>query len=84
MSLIPKQLEVEALNLPAEQRAELAQRLFASVEDEDATNSSSEIDPAWVEEAERRYQRYRAGEAQPVPVPDAIARVRDRLKNSRG
>jgi putative addiction module component (TIGR02574 family) len=83
MPLTPKQLEAEALNLPAEQRAELAQRLFASV-DEDDPNSSFEIDPAWVEEAERRYQRYRAGEAQPVPAVDAIARVRGRLKRSHG
>lgn len=36
MSLDLKQLEAEALHLPAEQRADLAQRLFESLEYEDA------------------------------------------------
>ncbi|HYW08902.1 MAG TPA: addiction module protein [Longimicrobium sp.] len=81
MPLSLKQLEAEALDLPAEQRADLAQRLFDSVEDEAAANDPSETSLAWIEEADRRYQRYRAGETHPVPAADAIARVRDQLKN---
>lgn len=81
MSLTLKQLEAEALDLPAEQRVDLAQRLFASIEEEDALEDASEVERAWLEEAERRYERYLAGESQAVPAEEAIARVRARLKS---
>ena len=81
MSLSLKQLEAEALHLPVEQRADLAQRLFASLEDEDTLEDAAEAEQAWLEEAERRYQRYLAGETQPVPAAEAITRVRARLKS---
>ncbi len=81
MSLTLEQLEAEALHLPAEDRADLAQRLFASIEDEEALEDAAVVEQAWIEEAERRNQRYLAGEVQPVPAAEAIARVRDRLKS---
>lgn len=81
MSLTLKQLEAEALDLPAEQRVDLAQRLFASIEEQDALEDASEVERAWLEEAERRYERYLAGESQAVPAEEAIARVRARLKS---
>lgn len=81
MSLTLKQLEAEALHLSAEQRADLAQRLFASIEDEEALENAAEVQQAWLAEAERRYRRYLAGETQPVPAAEAIARVRARLKS---
>jgi Putative addiction module component len=51
-----EQIETEALKLPRHVRARLAETLISSL-DEDR-----EIDRAWEEEAERRHQRYLAGE----------------------
>jgi plasmid stabilization system protein ParE len=64
MPLSLDELETEALNLPARERADLAQRLFASLENEDAAEDPATVEQAWVEEAERRYQRYLAGEVE--------------------
>jgi len=81
MSLSLKQIEAEALHLPVEERADLAQRLFASLEGDDVLEDAGDVEQAWLEEGERRYQRYLAGETQPVPAAEAIARVRARLKS---
>jgi putative addiction module component (TIGR02574 family) len=79
MSLTVHELEAEARHLPAAERAELAQRLFASLEDEEPAGSEAEVEQVWIEEANRRYDRYLAGEAQAVPSAEALARVRARL-----
>jgi putative addiction module component (TIGR02574 family) len=68
------QLESEALKLPTGQRARLAQVLITSL-DED-----TEIERAWEDEAERRYQRYQAGEMEAVPADEALAEVRSELR----
>jgi putative addiction module component (TIGR02574 family) len=79
MSLTVHQLEAEARHLTAAERAELAQRLFASLEDEEPAGSEAAVEQVWVEEANRRYDRYLAGETQAVPSAEALARVRARL-----
>ena len=79
MSLTVHELEAEARHLTAAERAELAQRLFASLENEEPAGSESGVEQVWLEEANRRYDRYLAGETQAVPAADALARVRARL-----
>lgn len=79
MSLTVHELEAEARHLTAAERAELAQRLFASLEDEEPAGGEAEVEQAWLEEADRRYDRYLSGETQSVPAEDALARVRARL-----
>jgi putative addiction module component (TIGR02574 family) len=84
MSLMPltlDQIEIEALKLPIEERADLAQRLFASLEGEETPEDLAEVEQAWLTEAEHRYQRYLMGDTQPVPAADAIARVRSQLRD---
>ncbi len=70
---IADEVESAALQLPREERARLAERLISSLEEE------SDVERAWIEEAERRYERYRAGETRVVPAADVIARMRQRL-----
>lgn len=53
-----QQIEEEALRLPPEERESLAGVLVQSLEDA----PMSEVDAAWIEEAEQRYQKWRAGE----------------------
>ena len=79
MSLTVHELEAEARHLTSAERADLAQRLFASLEDEEPAGSEAEVEQAWLDEADRRYERYRAGGTQAVPAADALARVRARL-----
>jgi hypothetical protein len=38
-----------------------------------------DVEQAWLDEAEHRYERYLAGETQSVPAAEAVARVRARL-----
>jgi len=70
-----------ALNLPLEQRAELAHRLLRTLEDDP-------VDPDWVEalseELARRADKLHRGETQLVPWPEALARIQTQLqmKNS--
>ncbi len=55
MSISLKQLEIEALRLPAEERAFLADRLLNSL----GGDVLSDVDAAWIKEAERRYHEYK-------------------------
>ena len=53
-----------ALALPAENKAELAQRLLDSLEDAD----QAEVDRAWVEEIDRRLKDYADGKINAIPA----------------
>jgi putative addiction module component (TIGR02574 family) len=67
-------LESEALKLTLGERAALAQRLLASL-DEDA-----QIEDAWAAEIERRIAEVESGAVQVIPIAEALARVRAALK----
>jgi putative addiction module component (TIGR02574 family) len=69
-----EKLESEALKLTVGERAALAQRLLASL-DEDA-----EIEDAWAAEIERRIADVESGAVQVIPIAEALARVRAALK----
>jgi len=67
-------LESEALKLTPGERAALAQRLLASL-DEDA-----EIEDTWAAEIERRIAEVESGAVQVIPIAEALARVRAAFK----
>lgn len=62
-------VELEALNLSNEERAFLADRLLSSLGGE----TLSDVDLAWIREAENRYAQYKAGIRQLVPADDVFA-----------
>lgn len=70
MAIVEDVLET-ALGLPVEDRAALAERLLASLDDLDERES----DRLWGEEAERRLAAYRAGTAAARPAEDVYARA---------
>jgi len=70
MSSQLEMLEAQALKLSPEERAQLADRLIASLFQE------NEIENAWAVEVERRIREIEAGRAQLIPAADAIARAR--------
>jgi putative addiction module component (TIGR02574 family) len=69
-------IEGQALSLPLAERAALAKRLLASLDETD----EAENERIWVEEAERRYQEYLKGRVTSRPASevfhDAFARFR--------
>ncbi len=69
-----KALEEQALELPPEQRAELADRLLASL------FKDHEIESAWVEEVERRITDIEQGRSSLVPLTESLARARAAIK----
>ena len=67
-------LEAEALKLAPGERAALAQRLLASLEED------AEIEEAWAVEIERRIAEVESGAVKVIPIEEALARVRASLK----
>lgn len=74
MNSAERELEAAALALPRSERARLAERLLASLDEE------SEIEEAWRVEVERRLARYRSGELQSIPAGSVHEEAARRLK----
>ena len=74
MSNALQTVEAEAMKLTAEERAQLADRLIASLF-EDAG-----VEQAWESEVERRIEEIEAGRSKLIPASEAIARARAALK----
>jgi putative addiction module component (TIGR02574 family) len=68
----------EVLNLPAEERADVAEELLASLEGLPAAETE-EIEREWGAEIERRARRVLAGESPGVPWEEVKRSVRSRL-----
>ncbi len=71
-----EQLAIELLGLPAKARAALAEKLIASLEDEEA----GDVDSLWAAEAERRLEQAERGEVELRPAEDVLANARSRLR----
>ncbi len=67
-------VKAQALKLPAEERAQLADRLIASLFED------HEVEEAWAVEVERRIADIENGRSRLVPAAEAIARARAALK----
>lgn len=74
MVAVTKDLEAALLALPRAERARLAERLIASL-DEDV-----EVEQAWEAEVQRRLDGYRAGEIEAVSAASVHEEARRRLK----
>ena len=74
MSTQLETLEAEAMKLTAEERAQLADRLIASLFED------AEIEDAWSIEVEQRIEEIEAGRSKLVPASEAIAGARAALK----
>ena len=76
MSTTVEQLAEQAMNLPAESRAKLADLLVESLDSDEL----GRIENMWVAEAKRRRDEVRSGKVKSIPGPEALRRVRDTLK----
>ncbi|MCB9763898.1 MAG: addiction module protein [Alphaproteobacteria bacterium] len=70
----------EAMTLSEAERAELAHRLFDSLEPEPAPN---EVEEAWASEVASRVEEIRRGEVETVPWREAIEESRAFLRARR-
>lgn len=76
MTLDLEQVTQTALSLPSNARAALAERLLQSLDDEEF----SDINDAWIKEAERRYQELRQGKVTGIPAHKVFAQIREELR----
>ena len=68
------ELESQALRLTPEERAQLADRLLASL------STDTSVEEEWATEAQRRLAELEAGTAVAIPIDAAIARARDAIR----
>ena len=76
MATSVERLAEQALRLPSESRARLADLLVESLDAEDLGG----IDHLWITEAKRRRDEVRSGRVKTVPADHARRRVRKLLK----
>jgi putative addiction module component (TIGR02574 family) len=76
LSDILEKIQKEVLSLSEQERAFLADRLLSSLGDDVLT----EVDAAWVDEAERRYQEYKEGKRPGISAKDVFAEADSFLK----
>lgn len=72
------QLKAEALELPKDERAQLALKLIESLDD-DAWETPAEIDRAWEEEIQRRVEEFHAGDSHLIDSAEVFAQARSRI-----
>jgi putative addiction module component (TIGR02574 family) len=71
-----KQIENQALDLPEEERAQLAQRLILSLE----SSNDEGLEKEWLLEAKRRAVEIDKGEVQPVPAEEVRKKAQALLR----
>lgn len=71
-----KLVERDAMTLPPAERAKLAERLIASLDDID----DAECERLWIDEADRRFRAYKEGLISARLAKDALREVRGSLK----
>lgn len=75
MSELAEKLIQQALGLPPDERAEVAERLLQSLEP-----SLSAIDQLWAQEAESRIDAYERGEIEAIPAEDVFNAIKNRKR----
>ena len=71
-----REIEKKAMRLPVAEREVLAYRLMRSIDGAPLT----EVDEAWVAEAERRFAAWRRGEKRAVPASQALRQLRKAIR----
>jgi putative addiction module component (TIGR02574 family) len=76
MPLKVKEIEEEAFRLPFHDRAQLAECLIRSLDEEE----DPEAERLWLEETERRYQEYKEGKVKTKPAELVFKEARSKLE----
>lgn len=70
------EIERQVLALPVKDRAALAERLLASLDE----GEDEGVEEAWADEAERRDRELQEGKVKGIPASQVFARVRRALR----
>ena len=76
MAKTVEQLAEQAMNLPTESRARLADLLVESLDGDEL----GKVDRLWIAEAKRRRDEVRSGHVETVPGEEALQKVRDVIR----
>jgi hypothetical protein len=76
MATTVEQLAEQAMNLPAESRAQLADLLVESLD----ADELGRIDRLWLAEAKRRRDEVRSGRVETIAGDEALRKVRDLVR----
>jgi len=76
MSLTVEQIKAEAMKLPPEERADLADWLWVSA------TPREEVAAAWDAEIARRIEEIDAGNVEFIPGEEVLARIREKLRKA--
>ncbi len=82
MEVVLKDVEVQALGLPPQQRSELIHSLIASL-DGPMEDSPEAIAKAWDEEIDRHVANMDAGRTKWIPADEAFARINARIREAK-
>ena len=82
MDVVLKDVEVQALQLPPQQRSELIHSLIASL-DGPMQDSPEAINKAWDEEIDRRAADMDAGRTKWITADEALARINARIREAK-
>ncbi len=77
MATSVEKLAEEAMTLPAESRARLADLLVESLD----ADAFKRIDRLWAAEAKRRRDEIRSGRVEAIPGDEALQKVRDAVRS---
>jgi putative addiction module component (TIGR02574 family) len=75
MSELAEKVIEQALGLPADERAAVAERLLSSLEPE-----LSDMDRLWAQEAEDRLDAYERGEIEAIPAEVVFKAIKNRKR----
>jgi len=70
------ELEKDAMQLPSQERALLAEHLIASLD----AQEDADVEELWLQEAERRYQAYREGKLKAKPAAQTLHDAANKLR----
>jgi hypothetical protein len=76
MATTVEQLAEQAMNLPSESRARLADLLVESLD----ADELGDIDRLWVTQAKHRRDEVRTGRVETIPGDDALQKVRNLVR----
>ncbi len=71
-----KELIAEAVSLPVEERAIVADSILRSL-----NSPETDIDEKWVAVAQKRLAELRSGQVKPIPGEQVFARIRKRFES---
>lgn len=76
MGMSLQDLREQMMELPPDQRVELAHELFESVDDDELDEDPAAVEAAWAEEIRRRVDDLDAGRVETVPSSEVFAKAR--------